>query len=83
MEQSSVVDADLINQREWERDENWRGRLAVYYSVHDTRTLVPRRSPAQGTTLNFAHATAWFYLLGLGIVPLGFLLLLVIVSLSR
>ncbi len=57
--------------------------MTVYYSARDARTLVPRRNPAHGTTMNFAHARAWLYLLGLSLVPLGFMLLFLLVHLSR
>jgi len=50
---------ELMNQQEWERPENWTGWLGVYRSPRDTRTWVPKRNPALGWTLNFAHRGAW------------------------
>lgn len=82
-ESARLATENLVNEQEWHLDENWRGWFGAYASPRDTRTLVPRRNPALGWTLNFAHATAWWYLLGLSIVPLGFLLLFVLVQLSR
>jgi len=46
-----------------------------YSSPRDTRTLVPKRNPAMGMTLNFAHRRAYWWLAGILIVPLGLLLL--------
>ena len=69
---------DRINQHEWDDAANWRWSV-IYRSERDTRTLVPRPDLGPGWTLNFAHRTAWLYLLGLSIVPLGFLLLFVLV----
>lgn len=74
---------DLLNQQEWERAENWSGWLGLYRSGHDTRLWVPKRNPARGRTLNFAHRAAWWSLLGLFTVPLGVLVLFVLVWLFR
>lgn len=69
---------DLINQREWDRPENWRGFLGSYRSGRDIRIWVPKRNPRLGWTLNFAHRGAYWTLAGLLTVPLGSLLLLVL-----
>ena len=67
---------DEINQEEWERPENWTGALCIYRSARDVRIWVPKRNPKLGQTLNFAHAGAWWTLLGLSIVPIALLILL-------
>ena len=71
-------DQEAINQAEWQRSENWKAHC-FYSSPRDTRTWVPKRNSALGTTLNFAHRTAWWSLAGLCIVPLGLVLLFVLV----
>ena len=76
-------DQARISQAEWERPENWSSWLGLYRSERDTRLFVPRRNPAMGWTLNTAHRAAWWTLLGLLTVPLGFVLLWVLVSIAR
>ena len=45
-----------MNEREWRKPGNWTGRvLPRYASDRDTRLWVPKRKPALGWTLNFAH----------------------------
>jgi len=44
----------------------------------DTRVWVPRRNPALGWTLNYAHRVAWWSTLGLFTVPIGLVLLLLL-----
>lgn len=61
-----------INQKEWEKDENWTegGKLlTVYFSHTDSRVWVPKRIPAMGWTLNLAKrgGVAWF--IGLLLLP--------------
>jgi uncharacterized membrane protein len=73
---------ESINDREWADPRNWDGWLGSYRSEADSLTWVPKRNPRLGWTLNFAHASAWWSLTGLLIVPLGFLLFLVIVTTS-
>src|SRR6266850_567453 len=58
---NAMATQDDINQLEWERPENWSGRLCVYRSARDTRIWVPKRNPSLGRTLNFA--AAWWSLL--------------------
>ena len=74
---------ELINQQEWERRENWSGWLGTYRSARDTRVWVPKRNPALGSTLNFAHRGAWWSLVGLLTVPLGFVVLFLLWRLFR
>jgi uncharacterized membrane protein len=69
------VTQDEINEREWANPANWHGRLCIYSSKADDRVWVPKRNPAMGLTLNFAHRAAWWSLLGLSIIPLAFVLL--------
>ena len=76
-------DQNAINQREWENPDNWRGWLCTYRSARDTRVWVPKKNPKLGVTINFAHAAAWWNLLGIMSVPLGFLLLFVLVQLFK
>ena len=66
---------DLMNDQEWRRPENWTGWLGAYQSERDTRVWVPKQNPALGWTLNFAHPAAWWSLLGLFTIPLGFVVL--------
>jgi len=46
-----------INDREWEKRENWIGPLffKVYRSSRDARLFVPKRQPWTGITFNFGH----------------------------
>ena len=74
---------EQINQREWERRENWSGWLCTYRSERDTRLWVPKPNPRLGLTLNFAHPQARLSLLGVSIVPLGLLLLFVLWGIFR
>lgn len=48
--------------------ENWRAGL-FYYNRNDSRFIVPKRNPALGWTINFAHKKAW----------IGFLLIIVLI----
>jgi uncharacterized membrane protein len=77
-----VTTQEEINEREWHKADNW-GRFGIYRSRLDTRALVPKRRPWMGMTINFAHAQAWLYLLGLSIVPLGFVLLFLLIQIAR
>jgi len=45
---------DSLNDSEWENPANWFGGL-FYHSSRDTRTLVPKRDPGFGVTINFAR----------------------------
>ena len=74
---------ELLNQQEWEDPQNWTGWLGSYRAPRDTRLWVPKKNPALGWTLNFAHRAAWFSLLGLFTVPLGLVVLIVLLHLLR
>jgi uncharacterized membrane protein len=76
-------DQEFINRQEWERPDNWTGWMCIYRSARDTRIWVPKRNPAMGLTLNFAHRGSWWSLLGLSIIPLGLILLFLLVRLFR
>lgn len=73
---------DEINEREWHDATNWH-RCGIYCSTLDSRPLVPKRNPTFGITVNVGHRQAKLYLLGLSIVPLGFVLLFVLVHIAR
>ena len=75
-----LASQEAISDREWADPRNWEGWLGSYRSEADSRTWVPKRNPRLGWTLNFAHATAWWSLAGLLIVPLGLLLLVFLIS---
>lgn len=62
-----------INEQEWNRSENWNGRLipALYFSSRDSRLWVPKRLPYLGWTINFAHPNAIWVLLALGLLLIG------------
>jgi uncharacterized membrane protein len=48
---------DEINHLEWQKSENWTSGskwLCVYFSHRDSRTIVPKRVPKHGWTLNLA-----------------------------
>jgi uncharacterized membrane protein len=74
---------EAINQQEWERPDNWSGRLGRYRRERDTRLWVPKPNPRMGWTLNFAHPQAWVSCVGLFSVPIGLLLLFVLYSVFR
>jgi uncharacterized membrane protein len=78
-----VESQEAINRREWEDPANWRGWLCIYRGARDTRVWVPKRNRKFGVTINFAHPAAWWNLLGIMSVPLGFLLLFVLLQLAR
>ena len=60
---------------EWNRPENWHGgMLGIYHAPRDPRVWVPKRIPAMGWTLNFAHRRAWVWLLIILAIPLAFTL---------
>jgi len=79
----AVTPQDQINEHEWADPKNWRGWLCVYSTKADNRTWVPKRNPRMGSTLNFARAGAWWSLLGLSIIPLAFVLLFVLLRVTR
>lgn len=63
---------EQINKREWSDPMNWSrtGILGLYSSRKDSRLWVPRRVPSHGMTLNFGHAKAAWWWLGLIVLPL-------------
>jgi uncharacterized membrane protein len=65
-----------INESEWREPGNWTGRvLRRYASGRDTRLWVPKRNPALGWTLNFAHPASVPCLVAMiVVVPLVFLM---------
>jgi uncharacterized membrane protein len=70
----SLLMQDDRTKAEWRDPRNWRGGwLGIYVASRDPRVLVPKRIPAMGWTLNFAHRASWWWLL----VILGGPLLLV------
>jgi uncharacterized membrane protein len=79
---------DVIDQREWENPTNWVWGIA-YHSGRDSRWMVPKRpmkwGPIRqiGWTLNFAYRRSWWMLLGLSIVPLGFTLLAILLTMGK
>ena len=78
-----MTSQDEINDAEWADAKNWGGWFDSYSSKADNRIWVPKRDPRMGQTLNFAHAAAWGALLGLSIVPLGFVLLFILLRFTR
>jgi len=79
---TNVSDQNRINDEEWARPENWNA-LGIYRSALDTRSMVPKRNPRLGVTVNLGHRNGRWALLGLSIVPLGFLLLFILHSVSK
>ena len=77
----------------WASPNNWS---LVYRCVKDPRTIVPRRRPWMGWTINFGHPFAWavlmvmvaiavgpgLLLLGLGFVSAPLFLLTLILSIG-
>ena len=78
-----MTDQQEVNEREWADPRNWDGWFGAYCSKLDDRVWVPKQNPDMGQTLNFAHAAAWWSLLGLSIVPLGFVLLVILLRFTR
>ena len=78
-----MMNQDAINDAEWARAENW-SRWGTYRSERDTRFWVPKRHyRCSGITLNFAHRGAKWALFAPALVPAGFILLFVLLQLSR
>lgn len=75
------MDQNRINQAEWENPANWSGPrwAAVYFSKRDTRTVVPKRIPRMGWTMNLGHSAGVFWLMGALVgIPLLVILILVL-----
>ncbi|MFM2136141.1 MAG: hypothetical protein RL021_1541 [Bacteroidota bacterium] len=65
---------DQFNQ--WHKDPyNWKWGM-IYYNKKDPRVWLPKRNPVMGWTLNFAHRSAYIWLIGLMAIPLITMLLL-------
>ena len=62
-----------INHQEWSDPRNWKGGLlGIYHSRRDTRSIVPKRNPAFGWTLNTARPGGMaIMVLLLGLVIVG------------
>jgi uncharacterized membrane protein len=61
----------------WDDPSHWHGGwLGLYVNPDDPRTWVPKRRPAFGWTLNFAHAKSRWWLAGIvgGVALLAVLL---------
>lgn len=56
-----------INEREWQTPDNWSGPdwLCLYFSKKDSRTLVPKRIPWMGFTLNLGQPSGVYALVGI------------------
>lgn len=65
-----------IDNAEWHNPANWHGGvLGVYYSRHDSRTIVPKPLHWLGATINFARPGAIAFVVcvvALGIIPVVF-----------
>ena len=57
---SDSITQNEINQAEWENPDNWS---SIYFSKKDSRTLVPKRNPKLGWTINFGSSSGarWIY----------------------
>ncbi len=71
----STVERD---EAEWKNPANWHGGpLGLYFSRRDSRPFVPKRgNPMAGATINFAHKSGIFMLLGI----LGFSVLMIVLT---
>lgn len=48
---------------------HWKWGI-LYHNPSDPRVWLPKRIPAMGYTLNFAHRAAYWWLIGLIVIPL-------------
>ena len=73
--QPSIAERD---DAEWSNPANWHGGpLGLYFSRRDSRPFVPKRgSQMGGATINFAHKTGIFMLIGI----LGFMVLMFVLT---
>jgi uncharacterized membrane protein len=79
---ADIEDQVLINQREWERPENWTGWFGSYSSTVDERLWVPKRPMTGiGQALNFGHPGAKTFVVGMCIIPAALLLVFVLARL--
>ena len=60
------MDQQQVNNAEWEDERNWSGPvwLGVYFSKRDARTLVPKRIPSLGWTINVGRPGGVYLLVG-------------------
>ncbi len=68
-----------INDQEWQKSENWTSDstfLCIYFSHADTRSVVPKRNPAHGWTLNLAKKRGVAALLACILGPLTLVILI-------
>ena len=80
------MDQEQINQAEWENPANWSGPrwLALYFSKTDTRTLVPKRIPLMGWTVNLGRTGGMLLLLAVLVgMPLLVILAMLLGSPAR
>lgn len=61
------------NQVEWENPDHW---TTIYFSKNDSRSMVPKRNPKHGWTINFGHprGARWIYYLFMLFFVLGCLI---------
>ena len=52
-----------INEAEWRNPDNWSG--GFYFSKRDSRTWVPKQTPALGWTLNIGNPAGAAWMMGL------------------
>ena len=68
-----------INDQEWHKAENWTSGskfLCVYFSHADSRSVVSKRNPAHGWTLNLAKKKGVAGLLACILGPLTLVILI-------
>jgi uncharacterized membrane protein len=67
------MNQDEVNKAEWANPANWHGGfLGIYSSQRDSRTIVPKRIPVLGWTLNMPRPASRMFL--------GAILLVAVVS---
>ncbi len=67
------ITQEVINQTEWENPDNW---TTIYFSKKDSRSMVPKRNPKHGVTINFGnkYGARWIYYLFLFFFAIGLLI---------
>lgn len=70
-----------INEAEWADERNWSGPrwLGCYFSKRDTRTVVPKRIPGMGWTINLGRSSGVLVLVA---ILVGIPLLVVLLSIA-
>lgn len=63
---------EVTDQKEWENSDSW---TTIYFSKKDSRSIVPKKNPNHGWTINFGHLKGekWIYYLLLIMFGIGFL----------